>query len=367
MKKKLCFVIASMRRGGAERVMSILTGAAVNKGYETHLVLLSNSDVEYDLDKRINIIKIPDIIQDVNGVKGVLKRFSTLKKELLRLNPDIVVSFLTMCNMYVSVALRKTGIPVVISERNDPVEDCPSRIRRCIRNVAYLCANGFIFQTEDAKNYYNKKIQKQSVVIPNPVKQDLPYADTQNAANKIVAAARLTDQKNYPMLLRAFKSFLVDYPDYTLHIYGDGVRRENLIALCRELQIQNQVVFEGKVNDLHSRIKDAKMFVLSSDYEGISNSLLEAMAMGLPCVATDCPCGGSRMLINDGISGLLTPVNDEKAFCAAMKKIAESKELANQLGREAVKVRDNYAEETIIKHYADYIRTIYENCFDKRC
>ena len=258
--------------------------------------------------------------------------------------------------MYTSVALRDTKIPVIISERNDPIKDCPSRIKRLLRSISYQLADGFVFQTEDAKRHFNKKIQSKAVVIPNPVKRDLPYADTKKA--KIVAAARLTEQKNYPMLLKSFKLFLRDYPEYTLHIYGDGKKKAELVAMCGELKIQNRVIFEGNVPDLHERITDAKMFVLSSNYEGISNSLLEAMAMGLPCVSTDCPCGGSRMLIEDGVSGLLTPVGDDVAFCEAMKKIVDSQELAYRLGREAVKARETYSEETIVQCYFAYFESI---------
>ena len=358
MKKKLCFVIPTMHRGGAERVMSILTNAAVRRGYEVYLLLLSESSVDYKLDADINIIKLADFLQGSSGLKGVLKRYAILKNELCSLKPDLAVSFTTMCNIYTLLALRSKKIPVIISERNDPIKDCPSKIKRLIRSVVYLFARGCIFQTEDAKKHFGQKIQKDSVVIANPVKENLPYADVENAREKVVAAARLTEQKNYPMLLRAFKMFLQDYPQYTLHIYGNGEKKDELIALCNELDIGEQVVFEGNVEDLHERIKDAKMFVLSSDYEGISNSLLEAMAMGLPVVSTDCPCGGSRMLIKDGISGLLTQVGDETAFCNAMKKIAGSQDLANLLGKEAIKIREAYSEELIVKKYFDYFETI---------
>ena len=358
MKKKLCFIIPTMHRGGAERVMSILVNAAINKGYEVYLILLSGSGVDYKLDDRINIIKLADHLCGMTGVKGALKRYSLLRKEILALKPDLVVSFTTMCNMYTSVALKNTNIPVAISERNDPIKDCPSRIKRCLRNISYQYADGFIFQTEDAKKHFHKRIQSKAVVIPNPVKQGLPYADTEKAETRIVAAARLTEQKNYPMLLKAFKLFLKDYPEYKLHIYGDGEKKAELVAMCGELKIQNQVIFEGNVPDLHDRIKNAKIFVLSSNYEGISNSLLEAMAIGLPCVSTDCPCGGSRMLIEDDVSGLLTPVGDETAFCDAMKKIAGSPELAHRLGQEAVKAREIYSEETIVQCYFDYFESV---------
>ncbi len=355
MKKKLCFVISSMMRGGAERVMSILVNESVRRGYEVHLLLQSSPQVEYELNCEVNVVDLSCKTQGVRGLVSAIKRIAALKEAILSIKPDLVISFLTVCNMYTSLALRGTGIPVIVSERNDPVKDCPNVFKRWLRNYCYGFATGYIFQTGDAKNHFNNTIQSKSIIIPNPVKNGLPNADVSSAAKTIVAAARLNKQKNYPLLLNAFKLFLSDYPDYTLKIFGDGDKKDELVVLCQKLGIFEKVTFEGNVNNLHDRIKDARMFVLSSDYEGISNSLLEAMAMGLPCISTDCPCGGSRMLIEDGVSGLLTPVGNVEAFHKAMKKIADSDELALKLSENAKAVRRNYSEDVILKQYFEFM------------
>ncbi len=358
MKKKLCFVISSMNRGGAERVMSILINNAVKMGHDVNLVLLSGISVDYELPSDLKIVKISERLTQTKGIKKAIERLSVLKNVLVSLQPDLVVSFLTTCNMYVALALKNTNIPFVVSERNDPKTTCRGLVKSMLRNFCYRKADGVIFQTQSAKEYFSKRIQEGSVVIPNPVKNDLPSADIEHPKNVVVAAARLMPQKNYPMLLKAFQLFWNDHPDYELHIYGDGEQREGLLALAEELGISSRVVFQGNVLDLHERIKHAKMFVLSSDYEGISNSLLEALAMGLPCVSTDCPCGGSRMLIEDGVSSLLTPVGDEVAFYQAMKKIAEDDKLALTLSQNASRVRELYSENTVIKCYFDYFDRI---------
>ena len=353
MKKRLCFVIPSMRRGGAERVMSILLNSSIEKGYNVTLILLSDNSVDYEISPLVNVVNIPDLMIERKGIKA-LNRLRALRKAILVTEPDLVISFLTTCNIYVAMALKGTKIPFIVSERNDPTKDCPSKIKRFVRNHCYKCANGVIFQTEDARKHFSKKITDGSVIIPNPVKSGLPFASIDDAENVVVAAARLTEQKNYPMLLRAFKIFLKNHANYTLKIFGDGEKREELVALLVELGISDKVSFEGNVSDLHERIKTAKMFVLSSDYEGISNSLLEAMAMGLPVVSTDCPCGGSAMLIEDGKSGFLTPVGDELAFVGAMSKIADSLDVAYGLSENAKNVRDLYSEEFITGRYEEY-------------
>lgn len=360
--RKLCFVITCLGRAGAERVMSILVNRATLAGYEVSLILTGTNEVAYDIEKNIAVYKIPEMLKhSKKGVIRAMEKVSALKRIILDINPDLVVSFLTICNIYVSLAIRNTRIPFIVSERNLPDKDCYSKAMRWTRNYCYRFPTGFIFQTAEAQSFFNKKIQERSCVIPNPVKGQLPVADIENAKNKIVAAARLMPQKNYPMMLRAFRLFLNDHPDYTLHIFGDGAEKEALLALTQELSISENVIFEGNVPDLHERIRDAKMFVLSSDYEGISNSLLEALAMGLPCVSTDCPCGGSRMLIGEDEAGLLTPVGDEVSFYQAMKRIAEDNELRRTLSENAGRVRDLFSEELIVGRYFDYFEEVITN------
>lgn len=88
--------------------------------------------------------------------------------------------------------------------------------------------------------------------------------------------------------------------------------------------------FEGFRNDVHEKIADATMFVMSSDYEGLSNALLEAMAMGLPCISTDSPPGGARMVIRNGQNGLLVPVGNKEKLMEAMDSIAANAEMAEK-------------------------------------
>ena len=140
---------------------------------------------------------------------------------------------------------------------------------------------------------------------------------------------------------------LRDYPDYTLRIYGRGEERDNLIAVIKEKRLEKSVILEDFATDVHERIRDAAMFVCSSDFEGLSNSMLEAMAIGLPCVCTDCEGGGARMMIRDHENGLLVPMRDEQALYSAMKEIVETPVMAQQLSREAAKVRDQLSLEKI--------------------
>lgn len=351
--KKYLFVINNLKANGAERVMSLIVNKVCRGGGDVTLLFLKEKLIEYPIDERVKVVTIGDY---ENGKTGSpLRSLVTLRKILKKINPDIVLSFLTTCNIYACLSAFGLGIPVIVSERNTPNLDCTSRKRRKIRDFAYKLAKGFIFQTEEAKKVFSEKIQKRSIVIPNPVKDELPLSDMKFDSRKIVAAGRLVKQKNYRMMLDAFALFLSSHEGYSLHIFGDGEEKEELISYTKTLNISKEVIFHGAVKNVHDQIKDASMFLLSSDFEGISNSLLEALAMGLPVVSTDCPCGGSKMLIGDNERGLLSPVGNAEAFAENMKLLAESRELQNRVSKAAVTVRTIFSEKEIISKYVEYM------------
>ena len=196
-------------------------------------------------------------------------------------------------------------------------------------------------QTDEAAAYFSDKVKK--TVILNPVKEGLPIPFVGKRRNTVVCFCRLNKQKNLEMLLRAFAIFLQTHSDWTLEIYGDGSERNSLMSLASDLGIEDKIVINHGLQDVHNYVRDAGMFVLPSDYEGLSNSMLEAMAIGMPVICTDCPCGGARMVIRDGENGLLVPVGSENMLEAAMERIADENGLAEKLGIAAADVRKKLA------------------------
>lgn len=193
-------------------------------------------------------------------------------------------------------------------------------------------------------------IRKKSVVIPNPLEpKEEPYAGARE--KRIVAVGRLNAQKNHKLLLCAFAAFAKEHSGYVLELYGQGEQEAELRALAGKLEIDGSVIFKGFSAHVLSDIRTASMYVLSSDYEGISNSMLEAMALGLPVIATDCPIGGSRMYIRDGVNGLLVPVGDAGALAGAMGKLADDPAIGERLGAEAVKLREELAVSKIADRF----------------
>ena len=196
-----------------------------------------------------------------------------------------------------------------------------------------------------------KSIQKKGVVIPNPINDQIPYFDVKEREKVIMSAGRLKPQKNYPLLIRAFAKFSASFPDYYLDIYGEGYLLEELVALADELGVKEKVRFKGFCSDIFPIMAKVGMFVMSSDYEGISNSMLEAIAIGTPTICTDCPVGGARQMIEDQVNGMLVPLGDVDALAAAMCKVAGDKEFAEMLGNNGKKIREKYPIEVIAEKW----------------
>lgn len=339
------FTVASMAGGGAERVISILANRLAISENKITIIMTAGTKQDYSLNSKIDVVS-------VGGTSGGsmtkrIKRIYRLRKIFRDNKEAVIVSFGLGSNFYTAIACFGLKNPLIISERNDP-EACP---HPHLRNLVFGYANKLVFQTWEASVCFPQRLQKKGVVIPNPISENImqPYQGTREKV--IVAVGRLEPQKNYPLLLLAFSSFHTKFPEYTLHLFGEGYMRNELQDEVRKLGISESVIFEGFVQDVHARIRNAAMYVLSSDYEGISNALLEAMALGLPVISTDCPIGGSRLCIRNEVNGLLVPVRDENALTEAMTRLTLDEELAERMGQEAVKVRERFSEASITEQW----------------
>ena len=364
--KKVVFFIDTMRRGGAERVMSILVNHfAKFNDYEVYLVCLLDYKIEYVLNDNIKIIYISDKI--LGQSRNILTRIKSIKQKIKKskeildfINPDLIVSFLpSSCFL---ALLNKGNRKVIISVRNDPRIEYKNLKNKILMRLLYPKADGAVFQTLEAADYFKNIIKCSNRVIKNPLDERFMFNNLRENKEKIiVTVGRLEEQKNQVLLIEAFKEFLDYEKDYQLLIYGEGREKGKLLSLVENLGLSNSVIFKGKVDDIQFEIKDATMFILTSNYEGMPNALIEAMALGLPCISTDCPCGGPREIITNMENGILIKVNDKKALVDNMIKISRSEKLQNKLSKNAVYVKKQFNQNIINEEWKEYIEEIMAN------
>ena len=252
------------------------------------------------------------------------------------------------------MAAKGIGVKTVFCERNSPIRpDMPKNIMR-IRDKIYHRCSAAVFQTEEEMAYYTK-IKGQKAVVSNPLKEGLIPRFTGNRRHEIINFCRLSSQKNIPLLIDAFEMLLRNYPSFTLRVYGTGPEKDNLNAYIKEKRLDNKAFIEDFASDIHEKICDAYMFVSTSDFEGLSNSMIEAMAIGLPTICTDCDGGGARMMIQDHVNGLIVPKGNAQAVFCAMKEIIEDEDLAERLSRNAAKLRNELSVDHIVNEWIKMI------------
>lgn len=348
---KVGVIISNLGLGGAQKVAMTLVKWMNNNGNDANLIVLKRlKNAAYTAD-------VPYInISDSNA-----KILISLERHIRKENYELcVVMGVPLCVYAVpAIHLGAKNTKIVVSERNDPKHFAGKKVVGKLSRFFMKFADGFVFQTNDAKSFYSKYLGDRGVVIPNPIyNNELPDPFHGEKSKRIVSAGRLVKQKNFDILIKAFAEIHMNYPDYTLEIYGDGELKDDLILSAQKLGIEKYVSFPGTVVDVCYRIRDASVFVLSSDFEGMPNSLIEAMAMGLPCIATDCPCGGPKMIINNNLNGLLIKTGDIKGLVISLNKILSDNNFALNIGNNAEKIRETLDSDVICNDWYTYFEEV---------
>ena len=351
------FVTANLETGGIERVINNLSNYLIIQGDEVSIIATKNGECSYEVDGRIHkyVLRHDENKSRFFRVVSKIREFRKIVKDE---RFDVILSFGSYITMYSVIGTLFTPVKLVGSERTDPSKAPEPKILRMLRNLAYRCTDAMVFQTEDAKQYFSRSIQKKGYIISNPIKKDLPVRWTGIRENEIVNFCRLNEQKNLPLLYKAFAEFHKQFGEYRMTIYGEGELKDSLNQLAVQLKIDDCVTIKNFTSDIHKCILKSRMFVSSSNYEGISNSMLESMGIGLTCICTDCPVGGARMFIKSYENGILVPVNNEEKLINAMCYIASHSEAADHMGVLAVEIKDIISVEEIAKKWEMVMRKI---------
>ena len=354
---RVTLFIYNLGGGGAERVACNLANYLVSPGHNVSLLTVEEENAGYHLDAKVTHTALSKKEERKGAFSDYAMWLKRLYKYITASETDCYVAMLLIPIRLLMLLRRAVRVPIIISERNAP-SMYPLRIRMMLMILAGR-ADGYVFQTTGAKEWY-APIRKNRpwAVIPNAVHERFlnPAPEGNKRKKQIVSVGRLEKQKNFELLIRAFSIVSEKFTDYTLMIYGQGSQRNKLEQLSVNLGLSDKVIFPGFARDIEEKIRESAIFVMSSDFEGMPNALAEALAAGLPCISTDCPCGGPEFLIDSGRNGILVPVGDTRALSEAMLRLLSDEELAKRLGREAFQIRKDLAPHVIYGKWEAFLK-----------
>lgn len=343
--------------GGAGKQLALTANALSQKGHKVFIYSYFGGENKHLLESNVTYIAQEPIPN--SKLKEYLFAIPHIRKQMKAIKPDIAISW--RCNAGCFTVLAALGLPLktIFSERSDPYTETSL----ALKISAFFCnfSNAGVFQTEAVQNYY-RRLTKRSTVIHNPFDPKIgnhEIVPIQNRKKEIVHIARMMIvQKRQDVMLMAFKIFSQKHPDYILSFYGDGLDFDQVRNHAKALQIEEKVIFHGDVVGAANKIGNAQMLVLTSDYEGIPNVVMEAFAMGVPVVSTDCSPGGARVLINDGENGFIVPRGDSEAIAKKMDVIAEDEEIFKRFILNSKEKLLKFKPNTIFDKWNNYLLEI---------
>lgn len=357
--KKIMFIMTKLGGvgwGGAHKISVMVANYLARNGYEVSFAVSQIDRVDYPIDDKIKVYCLSDLYNHSNiRYVNLIKKLRVFRKLCKDENIDIVVGFTSNMAIYSILATIFSKRKALISERTDPHIEPSKKLLRGIRNVLFCFADGVVFQTPGAQNYYPKMVRKKSVIIPNPVSNTLPSPWIGERKHIIVNFCRIAPQKNLKVLLEAFDIFWSEHQDYRLEIFGDAkegdLYKKELEEYAKTLSCKENIYFYPACSDVHSKVVSAMAFASSSDYEGISNSMLESLAMGLPVIVTDCENGGERMCIEDGVNGFIVPRKNPVELALAMDRLVKNEMLIRDISSNAIKIKERFSDSIILKSW----------------
>lgn len=358
---KIFFYINTIGNGGAERVLTVLANQISALDYDVTVITSIKREWEYPLLEGVRRITL-EHTPEQNRIKKNISRIFKLRALCKSEQPDVLISFMEEPNYRALVATMGLRTKNIISVRTDPAVAYERGIAKILAKTLYRRADGYVFQTEQARQWFASSIQNRATVIVNPI-SDAFYSVCRSPGSqkRIVASGRLNPVKNFELLLEAFALVSKQLQDCTLTIYGAGALKEELEKKIEALELTGRAELFGQCNDIPNAMKDASLFVMSSNVEGLPNALMEAMVLGLPVITTDFSGGAARALIKDGENGMIVPMKDKDRLAQAIARIMTDHEYAQRLGR-AAKVRaEEFRTETIVQKWIRYIEYVVES------
>ena len=354
--KKIVFLTNTLEYGGATKIL-VQIANYMSSEYEVIILNYGNQEIFYPIDPKVKVRFAKKTKCNIRKIR-LITQMLLIRKEIKKIKPTAILAFGNTEKLMALGSTIGSKIKYIISERQDPFSYSVNK--KHTMWLRYILADGCIFQTEGAMKYFPKSVQKKSIVIPNFIQMSpQSFVSSCKKENIISFSARFElKQKRQDVMVEAFEKFVKKFPDYKLIFYGDGLDQKYVEKIVKRKSLTDKVIFAGKTSNVLEKIKESKIFVLTSDYEGIPNVLMEAMALGIPCISTDCSPGGARLLIDNNKNGILTPIANPEKISDALEKMASDSQFADKCALEAMNILEKYSPEKILPVWKKYISDI---------
>lgn len=345
---KICFITATLTSGGSERVMSLVANQLAKRGHDVEIVNLNKHIVFYPIHEDVHL----SFAEDEVG-SSIISKIIWLRKHVKTEKPDVVIPFMEAVYCVTLLALIGVEVPVISSERIDPRKS--PFVRNILRRIFLPLTTHLVVQTKDIKAFYPEFIQKKTSIIYNPVSETVFHLQDEPKENVIISVGKLDGQKNQKLLINAFARIADKFPEWKLVIYGEGPERDSLERLIQDsrFKIQDKVSLPGRCETVIEEMNKAKVFAFSSDFEGMSNAILEAVCVGLPVVTTNV--SGAAELVKDGEGGFVVPIRNEKALADSLRILLKDESLMHKMAQHNKATAKNFKLEMIVDQWESLI------------
>ena len=358
-KQKILFYISSLKSGGAERVLTHIANYWSEKGRDISIVTVILGESDFELDVKIRTIGQETYNISTNFFEGLyanIRRIRHLRRTIKEIKPDIIISFTTMCNIVAYFAKVGLSVPLVISERTNPSAYPLNFVWQQLRAFTYNRASALVLQTKGVQKLYQNYSPPQ-YVVRNPLILPKFVLPIQSYSPKIIITiGRLDREKNVQMLVHAFAK--TNQRDWSLWIIGRDAGQQYLIEeAIKTLGLSDRVQLLGNQTDVFRYLSKASIFAMTTKVEGYPNALLEAMAIGLPVVSTDCDFGPSEMIVN-GENGYLVPLNDVDSFAEKLRFLMLDEGLRRKMGQKAREIQKSHSLSDVMADWDTLVKSL---------
>lgn len=352
----ICFVIPSLSSGGAERVVSVLASQLADDGYDVSVIKYFDTFDDYHVSPKVKVSCISKGNELDYKKLSLFKKIKLIRQEVESIKPRFIVPFLPHVAVHAFIACIGLSVHFIQTIRVAPQKAPASKLLRLLRDMLVAISYSTFVQTYSQKMYFSRLLHKKIFVLPNPISNEILSTNVvgKNNIKEIISVGRLSSQKNFPLLIKAVKVLIDAGENIELAIYGEGEDKASLQKLIFSLGMSDKCFLRGRTNDVAKVLSKSDLFVMCSNFEGMPNALMEAMAVGLPCVSTNCETGPAELLSND--KGLLVPVNDKDKIVSAIKFMIDNPKVANRFGNASKQfMKEQYGADKIAK---DFIRLV---------